>query len=51
MDAAESYAKPAEIGDVMPGAGVAEVIASGRHPGYAQGEPAPHLLAGEPTRR
>jgi NADPH-dependent curcumin reductase len=37
MDAAESYAKPAEIGDVMPGAGVAEVIASD-HPGYAQGE-------------
>jgi NADPH-dependent curcumin reductase CurA len=37
MGATESYAKPAEIGDVMPGAGVAEVIASD-HPGYAQGE-------------
>jgi NADPH-dependent curcumin reductase len=37
MDAAESYAKPAEIGDVMPGTGVAEVIASD-HPGYFRGE-------------
>jgi NADPH-dependent curcumin reductase len=37
MDAAESYAKQAEIGDVMPGAGVAEVIASD-HPGYVRGE-------------
>src|ERR1700737_1738476 len=37
MDDRKSYAKPAEVGQVMPAEGVAEGVASD-HPGYARGE-------------
>jgi len=37
MNAAQSYAKPVEIGDPMEGETVAEVVES-RHPDYRQGE-------------
>ncbi|MGH3425278.1 MAG: NADP-dependent oxidoreductase, partial [Nocardioidaceae bacterium] len=37
MSAAKSYAAPTEIGDVMPGGTVCEVVRS-RHPDIAEGE-------------
>src|SRR5271155_3196383 len=37
MNAGKSYAEPVEIGEAMPGEGVAEVIASA-HPAYARGD-------------
>ena len=37
MDEGKSYAKPVEIGEVMSGEGVAEVISSD-HPSYAKGD-------------
>jgi NADPH-dependent curcumin reductase CurA len=37
MDDRESYAKPLQVGDVMPGEGVARVIASS-HSDYSQGD-------------
>jgi len=37
MSAAKSYAKPVEIGEVMEGGTVGEVVAS-NHPGYAPGD-------------
>src|SRR6266567_3780667 len=37
MNAVKSYARAAEVGEVMPGATVGEVVES-RHPGYAPGD-------------
>jgi len=37
MDDRKSYAKPLQLGDVMTGESVAEVLAS-NHPGYAEGD-------------
>jgi NADPH2:quinone reductase len=37
MDDRKPYARPAEVGEVMPGESVAEVIASD-HPGYVKGD-------------
>src|SRR5260221_8232922 len=37
MDAGKAYGRPAVVGEVMPGATVAEVVGSD-HPGYAKGD-------------
>jgi NADPH-dependent curcumin reductase CurA len=43
MSAARSYVRPTEVGDVMPGGVVGDVVAS-RHPGFAEGDVVEGLL-------